>query len=89
MVRSEDGGSRLIGVDGSRGSGKSALAARIAARIDAPLIEVDDFVSGVDLVGWWPRLEDQVLKPLLSGSDAHYQVRDWENDEFGSSLNGW
>jgi len=26
---------------------------------------------------------------LLSGSDAHYQVRDWENDEFGSSLNGW
>ena len=47
------------------------------------------FVSWVDLVGWWPRFEAQVLDPLLSGSDAHYQVRDWENDEFGTSLQGW
>jgi len=43
----------------------------------------------VDLVGWWPRFEAQVLNPLLSGKDAHYQVRDWENDEFGTSLKGW
>jgi AAA domain len=89
MERTADNGIRVIGVDGPQGSGKSTLAARIAARIGAPLIEMDDFVSWVDLVGWWPRFEAQVLNPLLSGSDAHYQVRDWENDEFGSSLNGW
>jgi len=50
---------------------------------------MDDFVSWVDLVGWWPRFESQVLNPLLSGSDAHYQIRDWKNDEFGNSVKGW
>ena len=82
-------GIRLIGVDGPQGSGKSTLAGRIAVRLDAPLIQVDDFVSWVDLVGWWPRFEEQVLDRLLSGHDAHYQARDWKNDEFGSSLDRW
>ncbi len=89
MESTADGGIRIVGVDGPQGSGKSTLGARIATRIGAPLIQMDDFVSWVDLVGWWPRFEAQVLDPLLSGSDAHYQVRDWENDEFGSSLSGW
>ncbi len=89
MARPAVGGIRIIGVDGLQGSGKSTLAGRISARICAPLIQMDDFVSWVDLVGWWPRFEDQVLSPLLSGRDAHYEVRDWENDEFGTSLNGW
>ena len=82
-------GIRIIGVDGPQGSGKSTLGARIATRIGAPLIQMDDFVSWADLVGWWPRFEAQVLHPLVSGNAAHYQVRDWDNDEFGSSLNGW
>ncbi len=34
-----------------------------------------------------PRFEDQVLSPLLSGGDSQYEVRDWENDEVGTSLN--
>jgi uridine kinase len=89
MERTADSGLRIIGVDGPSGSGKSTLAARISARIGAPLVQMDDFVSWVDLVGWWPRFEAQVLNPLLSGSDAHYQVRDWESDEFGTSLSGW
>ena len=89
MERTAENGVRIIGVDGPQGSGKSTLAARISARIGAPLVQMDDFVSWVDLVGWWPRFEAQVLNPLLSRGDAHYQVRDWENDEFGTSLNGW
>lgn len=89
MGRTAGSGIHIIGVDGPQGSSKSTLVARISARIGAPLVQMDDFVSWVDLVGWWPRFEAQVLKPLLSGSDAHYQVRDWENDEFGTSLNGW
>lgn len=89
MVRTADSGIRIIGVDGPRGSGKSTLAARISPLIGAPLVQMDDFVSWADLVGWWPRFEAQVLNPLLSGNDAHFQVRDWENDEFGTSLNGW
>jgi Cytidylate kinase len=89
MEATPDSGMRIIGVDGPSGSGKSTLATRISARIGAPLVQIDDFVSWVDLVGWWPRFETQVLNPLLSGNDAHFRVRDWENDEFGTSLNGW
>jgi len=89
MRRRAEGGIRLVGVDGPSGSGKSTLAARLALRSGAPLIEVDDFVSWSDFAGWWPRFERQVLTPLLSGADAHYQVRDWLGDEFGSSLDGW
>jgi hypothetical protein len=82
-------GVRLVGVDGPSGSGKSTLAARLVARSHAPLIQVDDFVSWPDFAGWWPRFESEVLLPLQAGSDAHYRVRDWTNDEFGTSLNGW
>ena len=86
MERSTDGGIRILGVDGPQASGKSTLAGRISALLSAPLVQMDDFVSWVDLVGWWPRFEAQVLNPLLSGNDAHFRVRDWENDEFGRLL---
>jgi uridine kinase len=82
-------GIRLVGVDGPSGSGKSVLAARLAARASAPVVEIDDFVSWSDFAGWWPRFDRQVLTPLLSGAEARYQVRDWANDEFGTSLDGW
>lgn len=84
-----DSGIRLVAVDGPSGSGKSTLARRLAARSHAPLIVIDDFVSWKDFAGWWPRLLTQVLIPLKAGSNAHYQVRDWANDEFGTSLGGW
>lgn len=53
------------------------------------MIEIDDFVSWQDFGGWWPRFEEQVLQPLVAGSPAHFQVRDWTHDELGSSLGGW
>ncbi|MBF4570883.1 (d)CMP kinase [Plantibacter sp. VKM Ac-2880] len=82
-------GVRIIGVDGPSGSGKSTLARPLAGRLNAPVIEVDDFVSWVDFSGWWPRFEKQVLEPLLAGDDAVYQRRDWAGDEFGSGLGEW
>jgi adenylate kinase family enzyme len=82
-------GIRLVGVDGPSGSGKSVLAARLAAWAGAPIVAIDDFVSWADFAGWWPRFDRQVLTPLVSGADARYQVRDWANDEFGISLDGW
>jgi hypothetical protein len=82
-------GVRLVGIDGPSGSGKSVLAGRLVALSGAPVIAVDDFVSWSHFGGWWPRFDRQVLMPLLSGRDAHYQVRDWAGDEFGSSLGGW
>jgi uridine kinase len=38
-------GIRVVGVDGPSGSGMSVLAARLAARAGAPVVEIDDFVS--------------------------------------------
>ena len=82
-------GVRLIGVDGPSGSGKSTIGSSLAAALEAPVIEIDDFVSWGDFAGWWPRFDAQVLVPLLSGQDARYQVRDWHDDEFGDALAGW
>ena len=80
---------RLIGIDGPSGAGKSTIARRVADALCAPIVEVDDFVSWVDFDGWWPRFEEQVVTPLLAGRAARYQVRDWQNDEFGDALAGW
>jgi uridine kinase len=82
-------GVRIVGIDGPSGSGKSSFTRRLIDRTAAPLVEIDDFVSWTDFADWWPRFDDQVLQPLLRGEDAHYQVRDWENDPHGSSLGHW
>ena len=88
MRREPVDGIRIVGIDGPSGAGKSVLAGQVAARLDAPVIEIDDFVSWADFAGWWPRFEAQVLGPLLAGRDARYQVRDWA-DWYGSSLADW
>ncbi|HWC83636.1 MAG TPA: AAA family ATPase [Pseudonocardiaceae bacterium] len=79
-------GMRLVGVDGPAGSGKTVFARALAELARAPVIELDDFVSWSDFTGWRPRFQREVLEPLLSGRDACYRVRDWANDEFGTSL---
>ena len=83
------GATRIVGVDGRAGSGKSSLAWRLAERTDATVVHTDDFAAWDDLTGWWPRFDAEVLQPLLAGRDAHFQVRDWEGDEFGRSLGPW
>lgn len=97
LVRAQNGilaaspvnGIKLVGIDGPSGSGKSTFARALAPLLDAPVIEIDDFVSWGNFSGWWPRFERQVLDPLSKGQAAHYQGRDWERDEFGDSLQGW
>lgn len=82
-------GIRIVGIDGPSGSGKSTLGTVVATALDAPLIQIDDFVSWPDFAGWWPRFQNQVLEPLLGGRAARWQVRDWAGDEFGTSLGEW
>jgi len=81
-------GIRLVGVDGPSGGGKSTLAGALAAELEAPIIEIDDFVSWEHFADWWPRFDNQVLTPLLAGADAVFQARDW-SDWYGSSLGPW
>ncbi|HEY4152982.1 MAG TPA: AAA family ATPase [Pseudolysinimonas sp.] len=82
-------GIRIIGIDGPSGSGKSTLAREVAAQLDCPTVEIDDFVSWNDIDRWWPRFDEQVLSPLLAGQSARYQQRDWVGDEFGDTLGAW
>lgn len=84
LERAPVNGIRIVGVDGRSGAGKSFLASRLSTLLVAPVIEIDDFVSWDCFAGWWPRFDEQVLSPLLSGSDATYQARDW-TDWYGST----
>lgn len=82
-------GVRLIGIDGPSGAGKSTIARAVAHELDAPIVEIDDFVSWGNFAGWWPRFDAEVVEPLLAGRTARYRVRDWHGDEFGDGLAGW
>lgn len=77
------GSTRLVVVDGPAGSGKTTLAGRLAAALDAPVVHADDLLAGWgDLEGWWDRLRDQVLVPLAEGGPGRYQRYDWVAGSF-------
>jgi uridine kinase len=81
----------LICIDGLGGAGKSTLAEAVATeRPDVAIVQCDDFYGpqASDWTTWTPqqgyeryfdhdRLEDQVLRPLRSGSRASFQRYDW------------
>jgi uridine kinase len=71
----------FVGVDGRAGTGKTTLAAVLAAAVrGAVVVHVDDF-AGPHVPEWdWPRLNDQVLAPLLAGRPGRYQRWEWNRD---------
>jgi uridine kinase len=70
--------SRLVAVDGPGGAGKSFFAQRLSEALSsAPVVQTDDFATGEPAIEWWPRLEREVIQPLLSGRAARYQRFDW------------
>ncbi|MFJ4688546.1 uridine kinase [Streptomyces sp. NPDC088789] len=76
---------RLIGVDGYAGSGKTTLAARLAAALGgASVLHLDDIASHAELFGWTDRLLEQVIAPLARGEDARYAPYDWRARAFGA-----
>lgn len=69
---------RLIGVDGCGGSGKSTFAKRLVNHLSTEkLIHTDDFASWDNPLNWWPRLLEQVIKPISKGEQARWQRYDW------------
>lgn len=70
---------KIVGIDGGGGAGKSTLAAKLIAVLPgAVLIHVDDFIPGPDNDNtWWQRLREQVYVPLSCNQPAHYQRFDW------------
>jgi hypothetical protein len=81
---------RLVAIDGLAGAGKSTLARMLAERLGgAPIVPMDDFLAWDDITTFVPRLEAQVVAPLLRGEGIRYQQRDWANDWAGRSLGPW
>jgi uridine kinase len=87
--------SRLVGIDGRGGSGKSTIGRALSALTDSSVvIEFDDFYrpsaqrgrlseeGGGEIGGNfdWRRVRDQVLAPLAADQPARYQRYDWGGD---------
>lgn len=68
---------RIVAVDGLGGAGKTTLAERLAAELDAPVVHTDDFAGWDDPVDWWPVLLEQVLEPLAAGRSARFTPTSW------------
>ncbi len=76
------GSVRLVAIDGPGGAGKSVFAERLAHRLGtAPVIHTDDFASWDNPVGWWSRLENEVLDAVERGEwPVRFRAYDWEGE---------
>ena len=75
------GTSKLVGIDGHGGAGKSTLAALLAIQFSAVVIHTDDFASWDNPKNWWPRLIADVLEPLSKGArTVSYERSQWWPD---------
>ena len=68
---------KIVGIDGCGGAGKTTLARRLAQKLQAQLIHTDDFASWDTALGWHDRLNTQVLHPLQANQPGRYQRYDW------------
>jgi len=80
------GGTRLVCVDGPAGSGKTTLAARLAAALgaDAAVLHMDDLYAGWTLTGAVARLLAGVLRPIAAGRPGEYHPYDWVAERFSA-----
>jgi para-aminobenzoate synthetase len=82
----------IVAVDGPSGSGKSTIARRTIERLDAALIQIDDFFAAdISTEAWrarspadrardcidWMRLREEVLEPLIAGRAAVWHPFDY------------
>ena len=61
------GSTKVIGIDGHGGSGKTTLAAHVGKRLGAEIVHTDDFASWDNPKDWWPLVIGRVFEPLRSG----------------------
>ena len=72
------GDGRLVCVDGRAGSGKTTLAAEIAATVpDCVVVHMDDLFEGWDGLATVDAQLDSLLQPLAAGEAGSYRRWDW------------
>lgn len=59
---------KVIGIDGHGGSGKTTLAAHLGERLGAEIVHTDDFASWDNPKDWWPLVIGRIFEPLRSGA---------------------
>jgi hypothetical protein len=81
------GSGRLVCIDGPAGSGKTTLAAAVAARAPgSTLVHLDDLYDGWDgLPGVGAQL-DTLLLPLARGEAGRYRRYDWHAGRFAETV---
>jgi uridine kinase len=74
------GRTRLIGVDGRSGAGKTWLADQLTAALGAPVIHMDDLYPGWDgLARAAGVLTEWVIEPLAKQEPARWRRFDWDS----------
>ncbi len=81
------GRTRLVGIDGPAGSGKTTLAGRLAETLGPAtvVVHLDDLYAGWTLTGAVARLCAGVLAPLAEGRPGAYARYDWDAGRFEPS----
>lgn len=80
------GSGRLICVDGPAGSGKTTLAAAIAALTSARVLHMDDLYDGWDGLPHVTDQLDRILQPLTAGTPGSYRRYDWDREEYAETV---
>ncbi|MSX02741.1 MAG: dephospho-CoA kinase [Actinobacteria bacterium] len=80
------GATRVVAIDGPAGSGKTTLAALLAAEIpDSLVLNTDALYHGWDgLEEGARRLVREVLEPLAEGAPARFTAWDWQQEREGA-----
>jgi len=81
------GAGRLICVDGPAGSGKTTLAARLAAlEPEVVVVHTDELLDGWRGLPALPARLAELLEPLARGADSSYQRYDWLAGRYAESV---
>lgn len=77
------GNTLFIAIDGRGGSGKTTLAALLMKKLNAQLIQTDDFASWDNPYDWSQLLIERVFEPIKNGAKTLNYPRSkwWENHQ--------